>query len=66
MTSRAITSTAIATDLAKTVFEIAVADAGGKVTERKRLSRAQLHRYFENREVGRVVMEMSGQLGTVI
>jgi hypothetical protein len=37
MTSRAITFTAIATDLAKTVFEIAVADAGGKVTERKRL-----------------------------
>jgi transposase len=53
-------STTIAIDLAKTVFELAVADADGNVFERKRLSRTQLHRYFDNREVGRVIMEACG------
>jgi hypothetical protein len=55
-----MTSTTIAIDLAKTVFELAVADAEGTVIERKRLSRTQLHRYFDNREVGRVIMEACG------
>jgi transposase len=55
-----MTSPTIAIDLAKTVFEIAVADAVGKVTEPKRLSRTQLHRYFDNRAVGRVVMQACG------
>jgi transposase len=53
-------STTIAIDLAKTVFELAVADADGNVIERKRLSRTQMHRYFDNREVDRVVMEACG------
>lgn len=53
-------STTIANDLAKSVFEIAVADADGKVSDRKRLSRTQLHRYFDIQEVGRVVMESCG------
>jgi transposase len=55
-----MTSTTVAIDLAKTVFEIALADADGKVIERKRLSRTQMHRYFDNREVGRVIMEACG------
>lgn len=55
-----MTTTTVAIDLAKSVFEIAVADEDGKVVDRKRLSRMQLHRYFENREVGRIVMEACG------
>jgi transposase len=52
--------TTIAIDLAKTVFELAIADAEGTVIERKRLSRTQMHRYFDNREVGRAIMEACG------
>jgi transposase len=50
----------VAIDLAKTVFEVAAADATGRVVERKRLSRSQLLPYFENRSVGRIVMEACG------
>jgi transposase len=53
-------SATIAIDLAKSVFELAVADQNGRVIERKRLSRPQLERYFENRAVGKVVMEACG------
>lgn len=53
-------ATTVAIDLAKSVFEIAVADVDGKVVDRKRTSRLQLQRYFDNREVGRVVMEACG------
>lgn len=53
-------STTIAIDLAKNVFELAVADERGTVVERKRLSRAQFIRYFDNRHVDRVVMEACG------
>ena len=37
----------VAIDLAKTAFEVASADATGRVVERKRLSRSQLLPYFE-------------------
>lgn len=50
----------IAVDLAKTVFELAAADGNGRIVERKRLSRAQFDRYFENRECVHVVMEACG------
>lgn len=50
-------NTTVAIDLAKNVFELAVADELGNVIERKRLSRAQLERYFQNCTHTRVVME---------
>jgi transposase len=53
-------STTIAIDLAKNVFELAVADENGRILERKRLSRAQFIRFFEQRHFDRVVMEACG------
>ena len=53
-------SITIAIDLAKSVFELAVADENSTVIERKRLSRAQFMRFFDNRHVDRVVMEACG------
>lgn len=53
-------ATTVAVDLAKNVFELAVADNNGRVTERARLTRPQFERWFQNREVGLVVMEACG------
>ena len=53
-------ATTVAVDLAKSVFEIAVADSHWKVTERARLTRGQFERWFQNREVSLVVMEACG------
>jgi len=53
-------ATTVAVDLAKNVFELAVADAHWKVTERARLTRSQFERWFQNREVALVVMEACG------
>ena len=53
-------ATTVAVDLAKNVFELAVADANWRVIEHQRLTRAQFERWFANREVGRVVMEACG------
>lgn len=50
----------IAIDLAKNVFELAIADEAGKIVDRKRLSRSQLRRYFENYGAAHVVMEACG------
>lgn len=50
----------VAIDLAKSVFELAAADETGRVVERRRLSRSQFERYFDNRVVARVVMEACG------
>ncbi len=50
----------VGVDLAKNVFELAVADGGWRITERARLSRAQFQRWFQNRQVGLVVMEACG------
>ncbi len=53
-------ATTVAVDLAKNVFEIAVADKSWKVVDRARLTRAQFARWFENRAVDLVVMEACG------
>lgn len=50
----------IAVDLAKNVFEIAIANASGSVIERKRLTRPQFERFWSTREPCRVVMEACG------
>ena len=53
-------ATTVAVDLAKSVFQLAVADAHWKVVQRARLTRAQFERWFVNRTVGLVVMEACG------
>jgi transposase len=53
-------ATTVAVDLAKNVFELAVADRHWKIVERQRLTRGQFERWFANRTVGLVVMEACG------
>jgi transposase len=53
-------NTTIAVDLAKSVFEVAVSTEPGRVSERKRLSRAGLKAYLLKREPATVVMEACG------
>jgi len=53
-------ATTVAVDLAKSVFELAVADSQWRIVERHRLTRAQFERWFQNREVSLVVMEACG------
>lgn len=50
----------IAVDLAKDVFELALADGRGKVLERRRLNRAQFTAFMANTEPAEVVMEACG------
>ena len=50
----------VGVDLAKSVFQLAVADCHWKVVESHRLTRSQFERWFENRAVGLVVMEACG------
>ena len=50
----------IGVDLAKSVFDVAVSDAPGRVQERRRLSRAALSQFFANRPPVQVVMEACG------
>ena len=50
----------VGVDLAKNVFQLAVADATWRVCESHRLSRHQLERFFVNRDVSLVVMEACG------
>jgi transposase len=50
----------IAVDLAKDVFELAVATPAGRVQERKRLTRAQFDRFWSSRAPCQVVMEACG------
>src|SRR5688500_8912524 len=47
----------IAVDLAKHVFEIAVAGRAGTIRERKRLARPQFEQFWSTRAPCRVVME---------
>jgi transposase len=47
-------------DLAKSVFQCAVADGAWRVGEQHRLTRTQMERWFTNRAVGLVVMEACG------
>ena len=53
-------ATTVAVDLAKSVFQVAVADANWMPIESHRLTRAQFERWFANREVGLVIMEACG------
>lgn len=53
-------STTVAVDLAKSVFQLAVADASWRVTEQYRLTRTQFERWFDNRNVSLVIMEACG------
>ena len=50
----------VGVDVAKSVFQLAVADRNWKVIETHRLTRSQFERWFANREVGLVVMEACG------
>ena len=50
-------ATTVAVDLAKSVFELAIADEHWKLLERARLTRGQFERWFANRAVRLVVME---------
>jgi len=50
----------IGVDLAKSVFQLAVADASWTVRESHRLTRSQFERWFLNRAVGLVVMQACG------
>lgn len=52
--------TTIAVDLAKNVFEVAVANDRGQITERKRYGRASFRRFLGTRRPSRVVMEACG------
>src|SRR3972149_1252492 len=47
-------------DVAKSVFQLAVADGVWRVLEEHRLTRTQMERWFANRAVGLVVMEACG------
>lgn len=53
-------SKTVAVDLAKNVFELAVADAEGKIGERLRLNRARFSSFFVHRAPCRVLMEACG------
>jgi transposase len=53
-------ATTVAVDLAKNVFELAVADRHWKIVERRRLTRGQFQCWFANRAVAQVVMEACG------
>jgi transposase len=53
-------ATTVAVDLAKSVFQLAVADDDWKVVETHRLTRTQFERWFSNRDVRLVVMEACG------
>jgi transposase len=53
-------TTIVAVDLAKSVFQLAVADASWRVIEQHRLTRSQFERWFLNRNVSLVIMEACG------
>ena len=52
--------TTVAIDLAKNVFQLALADGQHRVIEQHRLTRTQFTRYFDNRQIERIVMEACG------
>jgi len=53
-------ATTVAVDLAKSIFQIAIADDKWNVVGQERLTRRQFERWFANREVGLVIMEACG------
>ena len=52
--------TAIAADVAKAVFEVAISDRPGHVSRRARLQRAAVHEFFAQQPPATVVMEACG------
>jgi hypothetical protein len=53
-------ATTVAVDLAENEFELTIADAAGKVVERRRLSRTAFTRFFSNRPACIIPMEACG------
>ena len=53
-------ATTVAVDLAKSVFQLAITQGESQSIQSLRLSRLQFERWFDNRSVGRVVMEACG------
>jgi transposase len=53
-------ATTVAVDLAKSVFQVAVADANHRIASSHRLTRTQFERFFANRAADQVVMEACG------
>ena len=53
-------ATTVAVDLAKSVFQLAVADEHWRQVETHRLTRTQFERWFANRDVAQVIMEACG------
>ena len=53
-------ATTVAADLAKNVYQLAVADQNWRVIGKHRLTRTQFERFFANRAVGLVIMEACG------
>jgi len=50
----------VGVDLAKSVFQLAIADVNWRIVERQPLTRTQFERWFANRGVELVVMEACG------
>jgi transposase len=53
-------ATTVAVDVAKNVFELAIADRQWRVVGSARLTRGQFERWFDNRAVELVIMEACG------
>ncbi len=53
-------ATTVAVDLAKSVFQLAVADASWRIIETQSLTRTEFERWFANRDVNLVIMEACG------
>lgn len=53
-------ATTVAVDLAKNVFQLAIADRHWRIVRTLRLSRAQFERWFDNASVDTVIMEACG------
>jgi transposase len=53
-------ATTIAVDVAKSVFEVAVSDHPGRITERRRLSRTQFAQFIATRRPATILMEACG------
>ena len=53
-------TTTAAVDLAKNVFQVAIATNGSATIEQHRLTRVQFERFFANRRVDRIIMEACG------
>ncbi len=55
-----MTISVVGVDLSKSVFQLSMADARHRVVDRKRLSRAQFHRFLAQTTRARLVMEACG------